>query len=302
MINRDTIIQYFKNLQDNITRELTVIDGKAGFSSDEWIRQEGGGGDTRVMVDGAVFEKGGVNFSHVFGKMPAVLKSETRKGDFFHATGVSIVIHSNHPFVPIIHMNVRYFEMRDEADGNVTDSWFGGGIDLSPAYPNKEDTTFFHSQLKKVCDNHDVSYYAEFKKECDAYFTIVHREQMRGVGGIFFDHLRADENKSLEKIFDFVKEVGNAFVPVYSEIVRRNRDKAYNELHKNWQWIRRGYYAEFNLVYDRGTHFGLKSNGRIESILMSLPPKAMWKYDFQPIEGSEEAETLNYFQPQDWTN
>ncbi len=300
MMNIETISSWFKNLQNNITDELSKVDGKSSFQSDLWQRQEGGGGDTRIILNGNVFEKGGVNFSHVHGKLPSVLKSETKKADFFHATGVSIVIHPQHPLVPIIHMNVRYFEMRDKEDGEVTDAWFGGGIDLSPAYPNEADVKYFHQYLKNVCDQHDLTFYPKFKKWCDEYFTIVHRQQMRGVGGIFFDHLRGNEQKSLEDIFAFVQDVGNAFVPVYTEIVNRNREKSYTEAHKQWQYIRRGYYTEFNLVYDRGTHFGLKSNGRIESILMSLPPHAEWKYNLIPEKGSEEAEALTFFQPKDW--
>lgn len=300
MLNIDTITTWFKDLQHRITTDLSAIDGKSSFQSDVWQRSEGGGGDTRVIQHGNVFEKGGVNFSHVYGDLPSVLKSETRSADFFHATGVSIVIHTQHPFVPIIHMNVRYFEMRDHADGEVVDAWFGGGIDLSPAYPNEEDARFFHQSLKNVCDTFDEAYYPKFKKWCDEYFTIVHRQQMRGIGGIFFDHLRATDERSLEEIFAFVQAVGNAFVPTYQEIVERNRNKSFTEQHKSWQYIRRGYYTEFNLVYDRGTHFGLKSNGRIESILMSLPPHAEWKYNLVPEGGSEEAEALKYFQPKDW--
>lgn len=300
MMNIDTITAWFRDLQERITTELSIVDGKAGFQSDLWQRPEGGGGDTRIILNGDVFEKGGVNFSHVYGQLPAVLKSETRSADFFHATGVSIVIHPQHPLVPIIHMNVRYFEMRDKEDGEVVDAWFGGGIDLSPAYPNETDCIFFHQYLKNVCDKHDVAFYPQYKKWCDEYFTIVHRKQMRGIGGIFFDHLRGDSNKTLEQIFAFVQDVGNAFVPVYSDIVNRNRSRSYTEAHKQWQYIRRGYYTEFNLVYDRGTHFGLKSNGRIESILMSLPPHAEWKYNLIPEETTAEAEALKFFQPIDW--
>jgi coproporphyrinogen III oxidase len=294
------IIGYFQQLQQNICTQLEILDGKSHFVSDKWQRPEGGGGDSRVILDGSVFEKGGVNFSHVHGAMPDVLKSESRNGGYFHATGVSIVIHTQNPFVPIIHMNVRYFEMRNEPEGTITDCWFGGGIDLSPAYPNEEDARFFHGYLKDVCDHHDVNYYPEFKKWCDNYFTLVHRKQMRGIGGIFFDHLRPKDDADKQRLFSFVKDVGNSFAPVYSEIVNRNKQKSFTEVHKEWQMIRRGYYAEFNLVYDRGTHFGLKTNGRIESILMSLPPIAGWKYNHQPAQGSEEQESLRFFQPTEW--
>ncbi|HUH73604.1 MAG TPA: oxygen-dependent coproporphyrinogen oxidase [Chitinophagales bacterium] len=300
MMTIDTISSWFKELQNNITESLSAVDGLGTFQSDLWERAEGGGGDTRIILNGNVFEKGGVNFSHVHGKLPEVLKSETRTADFFHATGVSIVIHPNHPMVPIIHMNVRYFEMRDHQNGNVVDAWFGGGIDLSPAYPNEEDVLFFHQYLKDACDRHDMTYYAKFKKWCDEYFTIVHRHQMRGVGGVFFDHMRGDEEKSMEDIFAFVQDIGNAFVPIYTEVVERNRSKSFGDTNKKWQLMRRGYYTEFNLVYDKGTHFGLKSNGRIESILMSLPPQAEWVYNFVPEEKSAEFESLAYFQPRDW--
>jgi coproporphyrinogen III oxidase len=294
------ISSWFQTLQQEICLGLEHLDGQAHFNSDLWQREEGGGGDSRVIRNGDVIEKGGVNFSHVHGPMPEVLKSETRKAGFFHATGVSIVLHSRNPYVPIIHMNVRYFEMQNEPNGPVIDAWFGGGIDLSPAYPNEVDARYFHSTMKSVCDAHDPEYYARFKPWCDEYFTIQHRNQMRGIGGIFFDHLRPQDPEHTARLFAFVQEVGKAFVPVYAEIVNRNRKKSFAEAQKKWQFIRRGYYTEFNLVYDRGTHFGLRTNGRIESILMSLPPMAGWEYNFQPEEGSEEAAALPFFQPRDW--
>lgn len=291
---------YLIHLQQQICDGLEQIDGRAKFISDKWTREEGGGGDTRVISNGNVFEKGGVNFSHVHGKLPNVLKSETRTADYFHATGVSIVIHTQNPFVPIIHMNVRYFCMMNQPEGDIVDEWFGGGIDLSPAYPNETDILFFHKYLKDVCDKFDVTYYPEFKKWCDTYFTIQHRKQMRGIGGIFFDHLRPSEKKSKEELFAFLQAVGNSFSPIYAEIVNRNKHRNYTVNHKEWQFIRRGYYTEFNLVYDRGTHFGLQSNGRIESILMSLPPHAEWKYNFMPEVDSEEHKALAFFQAKDW--
>lgn len=296
----ETIASWFRSLQQSITSGLETLDGKAVFRSDVWQRQEGGGGDTRVILDGDILEKGGVNFSHVHGVMPEVIRSESRSAKFFHATGVSIVIHPDNPYVPVIHMNVRYFEMRDEPDGPATDAWFGGGIDLSPAYPQEADVRFFHQTLKEACDRHDPAFYPEFKIWCDEYFTIVHRRQMRGVGGIFFDHLRPEDEADRERLFRFVREIGETFVPVYTEIVNRNRNRAFGERQKQWQYIRRGYYTEFNLVYDRGTHFGLKTNGRIESILMSLPPQAGWYYNFQPEENSEEEQALAFFQPKEW--
>jgi len=294
------IIQHFKLIQDEICTGLEWLDGGASFVCDKWSREEGGGGDTRVILNGQVFEKGGVNFSHVFGKMPDILKTDTHQGNYFHATGVSIVIHPFNPYVPIIHMNIRYFEMSDVIDGPVNDSWFGGGIDLSPAYPNELDTKFFHQQLKSICDNHDKHYYESFKPWCDEYFLIRHRQEMRGVGGIFFDHLRPSENKNDGELSAFVLGLGNGFLPIYAEIVHRNKERKYVDFQKQWQYIRRGRYAEFNLVYDRGTTFGLKTNGRVESILMSLPPRAEWLYDHHPAPGSEEALALALFQPINW--
>jgi coproporphyrinogen III oxidase len=291
---------WFQTLQQSICEGLERLDGQSVFQSDRWQREEGGGGDSRVIKSGDVIEKGGVNFSHVHGKMPEVLKSESRNAGFFHATGVSIVLHSRNPYVPVIHMNVRYFEMRDTEDGPVTDCWFGGGIDLSPAYPNEADARFFHGYLKEVCNRHDAAYHPKFKSWCDEYFTIVHRKQMRGIGGIFFDHLRPADDAHKEQLFAFVQAVGEAFVPIYSEMAQRNRRREFTDAQKHWQYIRRGYYAEFNLVYDRGTHFGLRTNGRIESILMSLPPMASWEYNLQPEAGSEEANALPFFQPADW--
>ncbi len=294
------IVGFFKSLQNEICISLEEVDGKASFQSDLWNRKEGGGGDTRVIQDGAVFEKGGVNFSHVYGAIPGFLKKESKNGDFFQATGVSIVIHPKNPFVPIIHMNVRYFEMSDREGGTPIDFWFGGGIDLSPAYVFQEDATFFHNSLKTVCDRHDQLYYPKFKKWCDEYFYIQHRNEMRGIGGVFFDHLRASDGFTKSERWEFIKDVGNAFAPIYAVIANKNKEKAYTDQHKKWQKIRRGRYTEFNLVYDRGTHFGLKTNGRIESILMSLPPEADWNYNYHPKENSEEYRSLSHFQPKSW--
>ncbi|MCB9033918.1 MAG: oxygen-dependent coproporphyrinogen oxidase [Chitinophagales bacterium] len=301
MATLNEIKTYLIDLQQNICTALETVDGKAKFISDKWTRAEGGGGDTRVISNGNVYEKGGVNFSHVFGKLPEVIKTETTNANFFDATGVSIVIHTQNPFVPIIHMNVRYFQMKKEENSNeIVDCWFGGGIDLSPAYPNEVDTKYFHEQLKAVCDKHDSSYYEKFKPWCDDYFTIQHRNEMRGVSGIFYDHLRPNETTSKSQFFEFMQSVGNAFAPIYTEISNRNKEKTYTKFNKEWQMIRRGRYAEFNLVYDRGTSFGLKSNGRVESILMSLPPQAIWQYNQQPLENSEEAKALAFFQPKNW--
>ncbi len=299
-VTLEQIKTYLTGLQQSICTQLEQIDGKSKFIDDAWVRAEGGGGLSKVIQNGTIFEKGGVNFSHVHGALPDVLKSESREAQYFHATGVSIVLHPIHPFVPIIHMNVRYFCMSDEENGQIKDEWFGGGIDLSPAYPNEVDTLHLHKTLKKVCDTFDTSYYPTFKKWCDEYFTIKHRNEMRGVGGVFYDHLRPENENEKEKLFQFMQAIGNSFIPIYQEIVQNNRAKSYSQQHKQWQFIRRGRYAEFNLVYDRGTHFGLRTNGRIESILMSLPPHAEWKYNFTPAEDSEEFQTLPFFQPKHW--
>ena len=299
-ITLNDIKSYLLNLQQSICTSLEALDGKATFIDDKWNREEGGGGLSKVIQNGNVFEKGGVNFSHVFGKMPDVLRSESRSANYFHAMGVSIVIHPQNPFVPIIHMNVRYFCMSENEDGEITDEWFGGGIDLSPAYPNKEDTLHEHTILKNACDKFDASYYPKFKNWCDEYFTIKHRNEMRGVGGIFFDHLRPTNEQEKSNLFLFLQAIGNSFIPIYKDTVNRNKNKSFTEKNKEWQFIRRGRYAEFNLVYDRGTHFGLKTNGRVESILMSLPPHAEWKYNFIPEKDSEEEKALTFFQPKDW--
>lgn len=294
------IKSYLTALQNNICTALEKLDGQSKFSADVWQRTEGGGGDTRVIANGAVFEKGGVNFSHVFGALPSFLQTETKDANYFHATGVSIVIHTQNPYVPIIHMNVRYFCMLDDEKGNVVDEWFGGGIDVSPAYPNEEDALFFHQYLKTTCDKFNPTFYPDFKAWCDDYFTIKHRNQMRGIGGIFYDHLRPKNKEDRNFLFQFMQDVGNSFVPIYTTLVNNNKNKTYTEKQKEWQYVRRGLYTEFNLIYDRGTHFGLKTNGRIESILMSLPPHASWKYNYQPEENTEEFESLKYFKPKDW--
>lgn len=298
--NLNDIKQYLIRLQDSICNGLAEIDGKSTFKSDKWVRPEGGGGDTRVIKDGAIYEKGGVNFSHVFGEIPDFINESNNKEGIFHATGVSIVIHPQNPFVPIIHMNVRYFELRDNNDDQIKDAWFGGGIDVSPAYPNENDTLFFHQYLKNECDDIDNTFYPTFKKACDEYFYIQHRKEMRGISGVFYDHLRPKSAAERNLYFQFMQKIGDSFLPIYKELSNRNRHFQFNEIHKKWQHIRRGRYAEFNLIYDRGTHFGLKTNGRIESILMSLPPMAEWLYDYHPELGTEEQKTLAFFQAKDW--
>jgi len=289
MIDRLKITETYKTIQDEICQVLEKLDGTAKFEEEIWERDGGGGGRTRIMQHGNIIEKGGVNFSAVHGKLPEMIKKSFGVDeDEFFATGVSIVIHPNNPFVPIIHMNIRYFELNDEI------RWFGGGIDLTPHYVIEEDAQFFHQQLKNVCDIHHQDFYKDFKKWADDYFYVRHREETRGIGGVFYDKLTPEKTGlSFEEIFQFSCDLGRTFAPTYTELVNKNRHKDYTEYHKNWQYLRRGRYVEFNLVWDSGTKFGLETNGRIESILMSLPPQANWAYDFQPEEGSEEAKTLS---------
>ena len=292
MITKEKIAEAYQLIQDEICTGLELTDGSAKFQEELWQRDGGGGGRTRIMQDGSIIEKGGVNFSAVYGKLPETVKKAlgVTEDDFF-ATGVSIVIHPNHPWVPIIHMNIRYFEMTGESGKDLR--WFGGGIDLTPHYVIEEDARFFHSKLKQTCDRFQSEFYTKFKKWADDYFFIKHRQETRGVGGIFYDRL-TPQSAALEwdEIFEFSKAVGRTFLPVYTEIIQRNRNKSFTEEQKLWQFQRRSRYVEFNLVYDAGTKFGLETNGRIESILMSLPPQANWVYDFTATAGSEEEKTL----------
>lgn len=289
MVFKDKVVAAFQKIQDSICQGLEQTDGKGKFVEELWSREGGGGGRTRILQNGNVIEKGGVNFSAVHGKLPeAIKKSFKLENDDFFATGVSIVMHPNNPFVPIIHMNIRYFEMDDQT------RWFGGGIDLTPHYVIDTDARFFHHLLKQTCDEFDASFYPKFKAHADDYFFIKHREETRGVGGIFYDKLKP-ENTGLDfdRLLDFSVAVGNTFLPAYTELIDRNRDTDFTAEEQEWQYLRRSRYAEFNLVYDAGTKFGLETNGRIESILMSLPPMAKWVYNYQPIPESPEADTLS---------
>lgn len=285
---------FFMNLQDDICRSLEESDGKEKFKEDKWDRPEGGGGRSRVIENGNVIEKGGVNFSAVEGDLPdSIAKALKLDATYFFATGVSIVIHPNNPHVPIIHMNVRYFETKkSKEDTEILASWFGGGIDLTPHYIDKNQARWFHQQLKNTCDQHHSDYYDTFKEWADNYFFIKHRDETRGVGGIFFDRLTQTTEFTMQQRFDFVKQVGETFAPTYCALLDENKAKSFTEEEKQWQNIRRGRYVEFNLVYDKGTKFGLDTNGRIESILMSLPHNASWPYNFQTKENSKEAKTL----------
>lgn len=294
-INRQNITEWLKSLQDTICNALENEDGLAKFKEENWTREEGGGGRSRVIEKGNVIEKGGVMFSAVSGKTPDFLfkekehsaSNQASQESTFFATGISIVIHPQSPLVPIIHMNIRYFEMSNGI------KWLGGGIDLTPHYIVDEDAKFFHSQLKTVCDKHHNSYYSKFKTWADDYFFINHRKETRGIGGIFFDRLNQNEEMSFEQNFAFWQDVGKAFAPIYVSLMNKNKAKTYTPEQKQWQLLRRGRYVEFNLVYDKGTKFGLETNGRVESILMSLPANASWLYDFKTKEGSQEQNTLN---------
>ena len=291
-----TIEVAFQNLQDDICAHLEGLDGRGRFAEDLWSMASGGGGGRTRVIEGAHIEKGGVNFSHVSGPVSEQLKKILKKdGEQYHATGVSIVLHPVNPFVPIIHMNVRYFEMDDQV------WWFGGGIDVTPHYIVPKEAGFLHRELKKVCDETDPKYYGRFKTWADNYFFIRHRDETRGVGGIFFDRLDQSEGHSKVALFDFVMNVGRTFTTIYEKLFSDNYQKTYTEKQIEWRNYRRGRYVEFNLVWDRGTRFGLETGGRTESILMSLPTTANWVYNYQPEVGSEEAYTQKHLKKDiDW--
>ncbi len=298
---KDKFYNYIQDLQDTITSELEKIDGKAKFKEDVWKRPEGGGGRTRVIENGNVFEKGGVNISGVHGALPETMQSYFNVGkvDFF-ACGLSLVLHPKNPMVPTVHANWRYFEMYN-ATGELVDRWFGGGQDLTPYYLFEEDAKHFHQVCKISCDKHDPEFYPAYKKKCDEYFYNAHREEGRGIGGLFFDYCKANDKMSMHNWYDFVTEVGNSFLEAYIPIVERRKNALFTEEQRNWQEIRRGRYVEFNLVHDKGTLFGLKTNGRIESILMSLPPRVQWQYDHHPKTGSEEEKLVKVLKkPVEW--
>lgn len=284
MMDKNSIAGRFKKLQDHICSELENLDGQS-FREDSWTRENGGGGRTRI-IQGAVIEKGGVNFSEVYGEVTPMMRKNTEiNADVFFASGVSIVLHPHSPHIPIIHMNVRYFEL---SNGKY---WFGGGIDLTPHYINIELARSFHKGLKSTCDKYDLEYYPKFKDWADDYFFLPHRNETRGVGGIFFDYLSADSELGKEELLNFCVDLGELFPILYTEQVEAGIDKEIEERHKEWQMLRRSRYVEFNLVHDRGTKFGLVSGGRTESILMSMPPMARWEYDYQVSEGTPEFET-----------
>ena len=293
MAARDEIAARLRGFQDQVSAGIERLDGTAKLREDTWERPGGGGGRSRILEGGAVLERAGVNFSEVFGELPdEVGKSLPGSGRKFYATGTSIVIHPRNPLAPTVHANYRYFER-----GEGETFWFGGGADLTPSTLFEEDARHFHATLKGACDLHDPAYFPRFKKWCDEYFFLKHRGEARGVGGIFFDHLQGDRG-ALEP---FVFSCADAFLPSYVPIVERRRDLPFTEAQRQFQLYRRGRYVEFNLVWDKGTTFGLKTGGRIESILMSMPPLARWEYDFEPLPGSEEAKLFDVLRhPREW--
>ncbi|HET8736858.1 MAG TPA: oxygen-dependent coproporphyrinogen oxidase [Pricia sp.] len=298
---KDKFHTYLKTLQDTITDRLEKVDGGAKFREDLWERQEGGGGRSRVIENGRVFEKGGVNISAVHGELPQSMQAYfgVEDADFF-ACGLSLVLHPRNPMVPTVHANWRYFEMYGKT-GKIVDQWFGGGQDLTPYYLFEEDAVHFHSVCKTACDTHHPEFYARYKKQCDAYFWNGHRNEARGIGGLFFDYCRATVGMDLNDWYNFVTEIGDSFLNSYIPIVSKRKDAIYTQEQRDWQEIRRGRYVEFNLVHDKGTLFGLKTNGRIESILMSLPPFVQWRYDHRVQVGSEEEKLLEVLKnPRKW--
>ena len=298
---KDQFYKHIENLQDSITSKIEEVDGLAKFEEDIWQRQEGGGGRTRVIENGAIFEKGGVNISAVHGELPEVLRKQFNadEGNFF-ACGLSLVLHPINPMIPTVHANWRYFEMYDTT-GKMVTQWFGGGQDLTPYYLFDEDAIHFHTVCKNVCDSYSPDFYSTFKKNCDDYFWNAHREEARGVGGLFFDYLKATNSFTILDRYNFVTAVGASFLESYLPIVKKRKDIPFTISQKDWQEIRRGRYVEFNLVHDRGTLFGLKTNGRIESILMSLPPVVQWKYNHHPEKESEEERLIAVLtNPKEW--
>ena len=296
MTIKETFEKHVFTLQDQICKGLEKSDERGIFIEDQWNREGGGGGKTRVINNGKVIEKGGVNVSVVFGELPHLFQKKFNvEQATFYACGLSLVIHPISPKVPTVHANWRYFEMYDQ-NQNITKSWFGGGTDLTPYYLDEDDAKHFHLVNKSICDKHHPSYYKTFKKECDNYFFNTHRKEARGIGGIFFDYL-----EGTSETMQFTIDSGNSFLDAYTPIVEKHKNEEYSQQQKIWQEIRRGRYVEFNLLHDRGTHFGIKTNGRTESILMSLPSTVRWEYNHKPKEDSPEENLLNVLQnPKEW--
>lgn len=294
----ETVKAYLLNLQDTICQTIELADGKGQFTEDSWVREEGGGGRSRVMKNGAVVEQGGVNFSHVFGsQMPASATANRPElaGRNFQAMGVSLVIHPHNPYIPTSHANVRFFIAEKEGESPIW--WFGGGFDLTPFYPFKEDVQHWHDTAKKLCAPFGEDVYPKYKEWCDDYFYLKHRNETRGVGGLFFDDLNA---WGFDQSFAFMQAVGNGYIDAYVPIIERRKNTAYGEREREFQLYRRGRYVEFNLVFDRGTLFGLQTGGRTESILMSMPPLARWEYCYSPSPGSAESKLTDWLKPTNW--
>lgn len=298
-INVEQVITYLKSLQNDICRQLETQETTEKFKKDTWEREEGGGGESRVLTNGQTFEQAGVNFSHVMGATLPPSATAARPeltGRRFEAMGVSLVIHPNNPYVPTSHANVRFFIAFKEGEDPIW--WFGGGFDLTPYYGNEDDCMHWHQTAKDLCDPFGDDKYPKYKEWCDKYFYLKHRDEARGIGGLFFDDLNED---GFDASFDFMQAVGNGFIDAYLPIVKARKETEFNDRQRQFQLYRRGRYVEFNLVYDRGTHFGLQSGGRTESILMSMPPLVRWEYCYSPDEKSEESMLYSQYLPvRDW--
>ncbi len=299
---KESFTDWIHDTQDRICKALESADGKAGFQDDLWERDGGGGGRSRIIEKGNVFEKGGVNTSTVHGELPEIIRKRfgVTQG-WFYACGISLVLHPESPMIPTVHANFRFFELYEKEGGDPVDAWFGGGADLTPYYLFDEDARHFHQVYKATCDRFHPELYHRFKKECDRYFFNKHRGEARGIGGIFFDYLRSDEAQNLKFWYEMTTSCGDAFLSSYLPIVERRKGASWGDEERYFQELHRGRYVEFNLIHDRGTLFGLKTGGRIESILMSLPPRVRWDYDFQPEPDTREANLLDVLKkPRDW--
>ena len=297
---KDKFSDFVNRLQKKITSEIELLDQKSKFKNDKWARKEGGGGLTMVIENGNVFEKGGVNVSKVHGILPKSMSEllGVDQSDFF-ACGISVVLHPKNPMAPTFHSNLRFFELYQK--NKIIDCWFGGGLDLTPYYLFEKDAHLFHSSCKKICDKFNSNYYIKFKENCDKYFWNTHRNEARGIGGLFFDYCRGKSKDEMNNLLMLVQELGNNFMDPYLGIVRKRTKMRYSKQNVDWQQIRRGRYVEFNLLHDKGTLFGLKTKGRIESILISMPPRVKWNYDSKPRKGSDEENLIKILKsPKNW--
>lgn len=295
-ITLSEIVRTFEDLQDQLTEGLELLDGKARFTEDRWVREKGGGGRTRVIQGGNLLEKGGIAFSHIFGQMPEELARtfQLQGGESFDATGISVDLHPVNPFVPMIHMDTRFYCVEGGK------SWFNGSIELSPVYVDAEEALHYHEALRKVCERFAPDFYPNFKRACDDYYYIQHRKETRGIGGLVFRSLNGSNPEEKQFHFEFVRAIGQAFLPIFSEMSARSRHKTYSDREKRFQMLRRARYAEFNLIYDQHTRVWLQAGNRTESILMAMPPAANWEYAFKAEPGSAEAFTQNHLQPHNW--